>query len=72
MVDRDFEHMQEIPTHPFFHHEILEDTPCPKFLYLLRQTAVQCRNEIESVRQKGSAVTKRSLSVRQCQNEVPD
>ena len=72
MRAREFEQMQEFPTLTFFHHEILEDTPCPKFLYLLRQTAVHWRNEIEPVRQKGSAVTKRSLSVRQCQNEVPD
>ena len=39
MVDRDFEHMQEIPTHPFFHHEILEATPCLKFRHSVTQRA---------------------------------
>ena len=46
MVDRDFEHMQEIPTHPFFHHEILEDTPCLSFRKLLCFSAyAQCSIE---------------------------
>ena len=75
MRAREIEQMQDFPPPHFFSSINFEGYPLPDFQRTLspqRLCAVQCRNEIESVRQIRSAVTKRSLSVRQCQNEVPD
>ena len=65
--------MQEFPNPHFFSSINFEGYPLPDFPRTpspQRLCAVQYRNEIKRVRQIHSAVSKRSLSVRQCQTDV--
>ena len=65
--------MQEFPNPHFFSPRNIGGHPLPEIQGTTspqRLSAVQCRNDISHGRQTGSAVSKRSLSVRQCQTDV--